>query len=120
MVTSAKRSYQVRRGDAWEGETFRVVSALGVSFWDGVAALAQMRAFPEGHLIYEFDLSHATVTSEDGNGVYTTSWSAPGSLTSKWAAGSYTLALRVSSNSLPAATLVEATMEVLRGPLDDC
>jgi hypothetical protein len=71
MIEPITRAYRVRRGDTWEGETFRVISATGASYWNAVVVRAQIRVSHESAaVVHEFSLS-PVVTTEGVNGVLT-------------------------------------------------
>jgi hypothetical protein len=71
MTEPITRSYRVRRGDTWEGETFRLISPSGASFWNAATVRSQIRTSHESTTIaHEFTLT-PVVTTEGSNGVLT-------------------------------------------------
>lgn len=105
MTEPITRSYRARRGDAWEGETFRVISPDGASFWSAAAVRSQIRAAPESSTIaHEFVLTPA-VTTEGSNGVLTFSLALTKTESAALAPGAYVGDIEVESSGFKKTTI---------------
>jgi hypothetical protein len=71
MITPITRQYQSRRGDVWEGETFRLISDQGASYWTNPVVRSQIRINPNSpQVIHQFVIT-PVITTEGTNGVLT-------------------------------------------------
>jgi hypothetical protein len=71
MITPITRQYQSRRGDVWEGETFRLISDQGAAFWTNPVVRSQIRINPNApEVIHNFVIT-PVITTEGTNGVLT-------------------------------------------------
>lgn len=113
MIDPLVRFYTIRRGDTFIGERFRFKSSLGTTFWDNFVVKSQLRASLDGAVVYQFDLSSAAVTDEDGVGVLTVDLTAPPASSATLPIGTLIGDLEVTSDRLPKATLVVYRAAVL-------
>lgn len=70
MVTPLEREYEVRRGDAWVGEGFRVYSPLNAvsTFWNNFAVKSQIRWNARNNVAHEFVIAPYASTWRTGSG----------------------------------------------------
>lgn len=109
MVEAVQRTYKVRRGDAWVGESFRLISTVA-GFWSGAKAKSQIRKTENGPVIHEFSLN-PVVTQEGANTVLTLSISFSPEDSAKLVPGTYLGDVEVSSTQLPKCTPIEFTID---------
>lgn len=113
MITPVVRTYQSRRGDAWEGETFRLISDQGAIYWNTPVVRCQIRTTPTSpDITYEFTIT-PVVTTEGSNGVLTFSISLSDAQSETIAPGSYVGDIDVKSTSFPRSTICLFTFEQL-------
>lgn len=113
MVDPITRDYVVRRGDVWTGETFRLISASGASFWASPQVKSQARSSPtSAAVVHEFSVS-PQVTTEGSNGVLTFTISLSSVESSALSPGNYVGDIEVSSSQLPKSTLVSFNFTVV-------
>jgi hypothetical protein len=110
MVTPIERTYQVRRGDAWEGEGFRV-STTNQTLFDGVVVRSQIREHYGGPLIHEFLIS-PVVTTEGANKVLAFGIGLTEAESSRLQPKVYLGDIEISSTYLPKSTVVTYTADV--------
>lgn len=110
MVEAVQRSLKARRGDAWEGEAYRLVSATP-GFWSGASAKCQIRKTETSPVSHEFSLS-PVVTQEGANTVLTVELGLSEYESARLAPGTYFGDLEVRSTLLPKSTIVQFTLEV--------
>jgi hypothetical protein len=71
MIIPITRQYQSRRGDVWEGETFRLISDQGAAYWTNPVVRSQIRTNPNSpQVIHNFVIT-PVITTEGTNGVLT-------------------------------------------------
>jgi hypothetical protein len=114
MITPYAAEYDIRRGDAFTGVSFRFKSTEGVSFWDNFEVKAQLRQTPDGALLHEFDLTDAAVTDEDGVGVLTVPLEIEPADTADFDPGKYVGDMELTSDSFPKSTVVVMKVHVFR------
>jgi hypothetical protein len=112
MVQPVKRQYQIRRGDVWSGEEFRLISASGAGFWSGATVKAQMRRTVDAPVTYEFVLA-PVVTTEGTNGVLTFTLSIPATAAEGLNVGTYEGDVEVTSSGLPKSTVITFSATVV-------
>jgi hypothetical protein len=112
MVQPVKRQYQIRRGDVWSGEEFRLISASGAGFWSGATVKAQMRRTVDAPVTYEFVVT-PVVTTEGTNGVLTFTLSIPATAAEGLNVGTYEGDVEVTSSGLPKSTVITFSATVV-------
>lgn len=113
MINPIVRTYQSRRGDAWEGETFRLISDQGAAYWTAPIVRCQIRPTPTSpNLVYEFTIT-PVITTEGANGVLTFSIALTDAQSETIAPGTYVGDIDVKSNNFPRSTICTFSFEQL-------
>jgi hypothetical protein len=112
MVTAIERTYKARRGDKWEGETFRFITENGAAFWASPVVSSQLRPTKNGPVVHTFTITPA-VTTEGSNGVLTCSIDLSPADAAKLNPGTYVGDIEVSSNLCPKSTFITFTLEIV-------
>jgi hypothetical protein len=98
MIEPITKSFRVRRGDDWEGETFRLISPAGASFWANTVVRSQIRTTHESPTVaHEFTLT-PVVTTEGANGVLTLTLTMSGTQSALLTPGNYVGDIEVKSD----------------------
>jgi len=113
MITAAELKFEVRRGDTWEGETFRVLAPTGNggAWWASTTVKSQIRHVPDGRLVKEFSLT-PVVTTESGTGVLTFSIALTDAESKLLAVGDYVGDIQITCPQFGVLTFVHFTLEV--------
>jgi hypothetical protein len=112
MVTALERTYKARRGDKWEGETFRLIADAGASFWTTPVVSSQLRPTKNGPVVHTFVFT-PVITSEAGNGVLTISIDLSPTNSAKLSPGTYVGDIEVSSTTCPKSTFITFILEIV-------
>jgi hypothetical protein len=113
MITPIVRAYLSRRGDAWEGETFRLISDQGAAYWNTPVVRCQLRPTPSSpDVTFQFTIT-PVITTEGLNGVLTFSIQLTDAESETIAPGTYVGDIDVKSTLFPRATICEFTFQQL-------
>lgn len=114
MTNAVERKYTIRRGDLWEGETFRFLApeGNGASWWDFAVASAQLRHTANSALVKQLTVA-PVVTEESGRGILTIALSLLPEETRGLLPGPYVGDLEVSGAYFENVTLVTFTADVV-------
>ena len=113
MTIPLERTYRIRRGDAWPGETFRMICSIGIGFWDGAEARSAISLRGFDAIAHEFDLTGATITQESSVGILTFTLSMTPQETAALVPGYYVGDVEVTGTNIPTSTLISFTLEVV-------
>jgi hypothetical protein len=111
MVTAIERTYKARRGDKWEGETFRLIKEGGAGFWTNPVVSSQLRPTKNGPVVHTFTIT-PVITMEGTNAVLTFSIDLPPA-DAQLNPGVYVGDIEVASDSCPKSTFITFTMEIV-------
>lgn len=105
MITPITRAFESRRGDVWEGVTFRLISDQGASYWTSPVVRSQIRPTPSSPtVIHEFTIT-PVITTEGSNGVLTFSLTLTEAESNSISPGTYVGDIDVKSNNFPRSTI---------------
>lgn len=111
MITPIYRAYESRRGDAWEGETFRLITDQGAAYWTNPVVRSQIRLTPSSPtIIHEFTIT-PVITAEGANGVLTFSINLTDAESNAIAPGTYVGDIDVKSDNFARSTLISYTFQ---------
>lgn len=113
MVTAVERTYKARRGDKWEGETFRFIAEAGTSFWASAVVSSQLRPTKNGPVVHTFSITPAVTLEVGLGGVLTVSIDLSPADAAKLNPGTYVGDIEVSSTLCPKSTFITFTLEVV-------
>lgn len=113
MITPIERAYQARRGDYWQGETFRLISDQGAAYWTTPVVRSQIRPTASSPtVLHEFTIT-PVITTEGINGVLTFSLNISDAVTATFPPGTYVGDIDVQSTNFQKATICTYTFQVL-------
>jgi hypothetical protein len=113
MITPITRQYLSRRGDVWEGETFRLISPLGAAYWTNFEVRSQIRITANApEIIHQFVIT-PVVTTEGSNGVLTFQINLSEAESLGIIPGFYVGDIDVKSDSFPRSTICTYTFQQL-------
>jgi hypothetical protein len=112
MVTALERTYKARRGDKWEGETFRLIKESGAGFWTNPVVASQLRATKNGPVAHTFTMT-PVITMEGVNAVLAFSIELVPADSAKLTPGTYVGDIEVASDACPKSTFITFTLEIV-------
>lgn len=113
MITPITRQFISRRGDAWEGATFRLISDQGAAYWTNPIVRSQIRVTANAsEVIHQFVIT-PVITTEGSNGVLTFQINLSEVESSAILPGFYVGDIDVKSDSFPRSTICTYTFQQL-------
>lgn len=112
MTQAIRRDYTIRRGDAWAGETFRLISTVGASSFTNALVKCQIRTKPDATVVKTFTIT-GTVTTEGTNGVLTFALNMTATESAAIAAGAYLGDIEVTADGFPTSTIIAFRLTVV-------